>query len=139
MNNEEKSIEYHLEHIKKLKKQYEEEYKKQIDLEVKSIPSKDLDSFVEPKTVMKREQTAVEFFNDALDEILELYPRYPSEWMEIQKAFKEAKQMEKEQIEEAHKDGQHYANHFEVPHEKEAEQYYESKYGKDENKAENND
>lgn len=80
---------------------------------------------------MKREKTAVEYFNDALDEILQLYP---SEWMEIQKAFNQAKQMEKEQIIKACE----YGNNFEQG-DLRCEVYYESKYGKDENKAENND
>ena len=126
MKREEKSIEYHLERIKKLKKQYEEEYKKQIDLEVKSIPSKDLDSFIKPKTVMKREQTAVEWLQEQF-----FFISRPD-------IFAQAKQMEKKQIINAYKaDCETLGN--DDTFNNEAEKYYESKYGKDENKTENND
>ena len=83
---------------------------------------------------MKREQTAVEWLVERLGNDL-----YIKDSSMSKQAITRAKQMEKKQLEESHKDGQHYANNFEVPHQTQAEQYYESKYGKDENKAENND
>ena len=43
-------------------------------------------------------KTALDFFNDELDGILELYP---SEWEKIQKVFMEAKKIETEKIENA--------------------------------------
>ena len=47
-------------------------------------------------------QTAVEWLFHALDNILELYP---SEWEKISKAVEQAKEMEKEQIEQAFNGG----------------------------------
>jgi len=43
-------------------------------------------------------QTAVEWLWDALDNILELYP---SEWEKISKVVEQAKEMHRDQIEEA--------------------------------------
>ena len=88
-------------------------------------------------------KTAVDFYDQKLH-ILDLDLKSGSitigEYFTLKsELLTQAKQMEKKQIQEAHKEGQHYANHFEVPHQTQAEQYYESKYGKDENKAENND
>ena len=76
--------------------------------------------------VMKREQTALVWF---LQRLIDIGFYLTPEELEF---YEQAKQMEKEQLEESHKDGQHYANNFEVPHQTQAEQYYESKYGKDE-------
>lgn len=78
---------------------------------------------------MRREKTAVEWLVSRLKNLDTI----------DNKDIHQAKQMEKEQIEEAHKEGQHYANYFEVPHHRKAEQYYNETYDKDENKAENND
>jgi hypothetical protein len=47
-------------------------------------------------------QTTVEWLFHALDNILELYP---SEWEKISKAVEQAKEMEKEQIEQAFNEG----------------------------------
>ena len=44
-------------------------------------------------------QTAIEWLSDQLDDKLELYN---SEWLKIQEIFKQAKEMEKQQIVEAH-------------------------------------
>ena len=77
---------------------------------------------------MEREKTAVEWL------ISKLYD-YPIDDIVI-KRIKEAKQMEKEQIVEAFEDG-FVERQFSI--ESNSKQYYESKYGKDENKAENND
>lgn len=83
---------------------------------------------------MEKQKTAVDFLYEFV-----LLKLSNEQQMQFEGLFHQAKQMEKEQIVESHKEGQHYANNFEVPHHIEAEQYYESKYGKDENKAENND
>lgn len=40
-------------------------------------------------------ETALDFFNDELDDILQLYP---SEWDEIQLIYIEAKELEKKQL-----------------------------------------
>ena len=48
-------------------------------------------------------QTAVEWFDKQLDNLLELYP---SEWDKVKKVFEKAKAMEKEQIENAFNYGQ---------------------------------
>lgn len=62
-------------------------------------------------------QTAVEWYSEQLARI------GVTEEL-IGHLTKEAKVMEKAQIVESHKSGQHYANYFEVPHEEEAEKYY---------------
>ena len=46
--------------------------------------------------------TALDWFNNELDDILELYP---SEWDEIQKVFMEAKKREAEEIKTIYKNG----------------------------------
>jgi hypothetical protein len=48
---------------------------------------------------MEKKQTAVEWFYEQLEDLLELYA---SEWTGVDKAFKKAKRMEKEQIEETY-------------------------------------
>ncbi len=47
-------------------------------------------------------QTAVEWLWDALDNILELYP---SEWEKISKVVEQAKEMHRDQIEQAFNEG----------------------------------
>ena len=81
---------------------------------------------------MKREQTAVEWFNDQLDDILELYP---SEWNEIQEAFTQAKAMEKDRIIKAYKAkfGGGTDPKWETLRQEQAEQYYNETYGDEEN------
>lgn len=140
MNNEEKSIEYHLERIKKLKKQYEEEYKKQTDLEVKRIPSKDVDSFIEPKTVMEKQKTAVDWLIEQMR--LRKEQGLTISFYDLEMFADKAKQMEKEQIREAYSDGKSHgediASKFEWGvrvKEINSEQYYNETYGKDENKG----
>ena len=51
---------------------------------------------------MEKKQTAVEWFYEQLEDLLELYA---SEWTRVDKAFDQAKQIEKEQIQEAYNDG----------------------------------
>jgi len=46
--------------------------------------------------------TALDWFNNELDQILELYP---SEWEQIQKVFIEAKEREKEEIKTIYRNG----------------------------------
>ena len=50
----------------------------------------------------KKVETALDWFNNKLDDILELYP---SEWDEIQKVFIEAKKRELEEIQTIYKNG----------------------------------
>ena len=73
-------------------------------------------------------QTAVEWYNDEIDQLVSMLITNQlsiSRYNELQKKLLEqAKAMEKEQIIESHKRGQHYANYFEVPHEEEAVKYY---------------
>ena len=47
-------------------------------------------------------QTAVEWFDEQLDILLEMYG---SEWDKVKKVFEQAKEMEKQQIENAFTDG----------------------------------
>ena len=66
-------------------------------------------------------QTAVEWLGDQIDNLLELYP---SERQGLNKAFEQAKEMEKEQIIEARINGDvNGACIFKIAREK-AEQYY---------------
>ena len=51
--------------------------------------------------------TALDWFNNELDEILELYP---SEWDKIQKVFIEAKKRESEEIQTIYKNGKKLTN-----------------------------
>jgi hypothetical protein len=51
---------------------------------------------------MEKKQTAVEWFYEQLEDLLELYA---SEWTGVDKAFKQAKKMEKEQIIKSNRDG----------------------------------
>ena len=48
---------------------------------------------------MEKKETAVEWLYEQLEDLLELYA---SEWTGVDKAFEQARQMEKEQIIEAH-------------------------------------
>jgi len=52
-------------------------------------------------------KTAVEFFNNELDDILQLYP---SEWKDIQLIYIEAKKLEKQQIIDAYIRGNYKSN-----------------------------
>jgi hypothetical protein len=52
---------------------------------------------------MEKKQTAVEWFYEQLEDLLELYA---SEWTGVDKAFDQAKQMEKEQEAEIFKEAQ---------------------------------
>lgn len=77
-------------------------------------------------------QTAVEWLVDELNKSTSLtsfVPECNDDYKkEILGIIKQAKAMEKEQIIEAHKSGQHYADNFEVPHNEEAEDYYNSTF-----------
>ena len=73
---------------------------------------------------MEKQKTAVDWLVEVFD--LEMFDTFHLD------KITQAKQMEKEQIVESHKEGQHYANYFEVPHHRKAEQYYNETYGKDE-------
>ena len=82
---------------------------------------------------MKKEKTAVEFLEEALHGFI--HPEHGKDFLPI---LDQAKQMEKEQMNKMYDhavlailDGNSYGHTF--------DEYYESKYGKDENKAENND
>lgn len=82
---------------------------------------------------MEKQKTAVEFYDQQLH-ILDLRLKSGSitigEYFTLKsELFAQSKQMEKEQIRDAVYYGPDYNK---------AEDYYESKYGKDENKAENN-
>jgi hypothetical protein len=63
--------------------------------------------------------TAVEW----LEEII-----YGDKEFSLSEVFEQAKQMEKQQIEESHRKGQHYSDRFEVPHQIAAEEYYINKF-----------
>lgn len=77
---------------------------------------------------MANKQTAVEWYNDEMDQLVSMLITNQlsiSRYNELQnKLLEQAKAMEREQIIEAHKSGQHYADNFEVPHSEEAEDYY---------------
>ena len=84
---------------------------------------------------MEKEKTAVEFLYEFV-----LLKLSNEQQMQFEGLFQQAKQMEKEQIVKAHTDslGGGTNPRWKELFQKQAEQYYESKYGKDENKAENN-
>jgi len=63
-------------------------------------------------------QTAVEWLEEQLDNLIEYYP---SQFEQVNKAFKQAKQMEKEQIKNAYRTGDYDV--IDNP-DREAEQYY---------------
>ena len=82
---------------------------------------------------MEKKKTAVEFYDQQLH-ILDLRLKSGSitigEYFTLKsELYTQAKQMEKEQIKEAYNKNPQGYNHT-------AEDYYQSKYGKDENKAE---
>lgn len=95
---------------------------------------------------MEKQQTAVEFYDQQLH-ILDLRLKSGSitigEYFTLKsELFAQSKQMEKEQMDKACGDwwneGASYMYEGKRKYES-FEQYYESKYGKDEDKAENND
>lgn len=84
---------------------------------------------------MEKQQTAVDFYDQQLH-ILDLRLKSGSitigEYFTLKsELFAQSKQMEKEQIKEAAKS----CNYIGGATDQEAEVYYESKYGKDENKS----
>lgn len=66
--------------------------------------------------------TAVEFLNEQLGNILELYP---SEWEKINKVYEEAKEMEKQQIIDAFDECGNWQDKY-----SDAEHYYNETYKK---------
>ena len=78
--------------------------------------------------VKMSKQTAVEWLENKLDIILPL----DFEWDKLEKILKQAKQMHKEEIEDAHIEGQRVFDKH--PHTQwtndQAEQYYNETYGK---------
>ena len=93
---------------------------------------------------MKKQKTAVEFLYEFV-----LLKLTNEQQMQFEGLFHQAKQIEKDQIESAfldgygngHSNGLMYDINEDLYESKisDSKQYYESKYGKDENKAENND
>jgi hypothetical protein len=71
-------------------------------------------------------KTAVEFFADGLEELLELYP---SEWVRYKELFSQAKEMEKQQIIKAHVMG--IGTEPQISPVQKAEQYYNETFKKD--------
>ena len=76
---------------------------------------------------MEREKTAVDFLYEFV--LLKLTNEQQMQFVGL---FHQAKQVEKEQIRDAYNKNPQGYNHT-------AEKYYNETYGKDENKAENND
>ena len=72
-------------------------------------------------------QTALDWFNDELDNILELKN---SQWYKIEKAFIKAKEMEKQQIMSALKEGVNIEVRGEQKYHIAFERYYKEKFEK---------
>ena len=75
---------------------------------------------------MEKKQTAVECFYEQLEHLLELYA---SEWTGVDKAFDQAKQMEKEQMIEFATDTHNLNYYKNKSFRKETEDYYNETYG----------
>ena len=73
---------------------------------------------------MKTKQTAVEWLYDTII----IFPESNEDLAHNARSFKQAKQMEKEQITEAHLQGLY--SEIKMRGEKQAEQYYNETYGK---------
>lgn len=89
---------------------------------------------------MKKQKTAVEWLIEQMR--LRKEQGLTISFYDLEMFADKAKQIEKEQIRDAFNAGDTSSSDFFIPFLKsmdESEVYYESKYGKDENKAENND
>jgi hypothetical protein len=76
---------------------------------------------------MSKQQTAVEWFFDKLNDIVEFYP---SEFKDVEKAYLQAKQMEKEQIIRSWHNGYNNQSPM-IDEENCGNTYYQQTYGGD--------
>jgi 3-dehydroquinate dehydratase len=80
------------------------------------------------KIMENKQQTAVEWLSEQFDSIVELYP---SQFERVNMAIEQAKAMEKEQIVDAHIEGQRVFDNYQHTQwtTDQAEQYYKETYG----------